>query len=575
MSSKTIIRLLLFIIPAITFAKYSHGHFINGMVDTPEELEYIQRTVYFNQESRPLSNKYYDAPGGIFRIHWLEIEDQNTDSLFLQPNRPELIDLNNNNVPDYVDTVAAFANFVYEIYINQMGYKSPYPEPEISDHYDIYLWDLGDSDDDPSLIQYDAGGLYGFTLPFGSINDGISSSQARYSYLVIDNNFSSEDSVRFRNGPRFPAYRETGSRGLLITLAHEFHHSIQAVYDTQFLGNSLLAEMTSTAMEKRVMDDSEDYFQYVEDMFEDLYDYPFSDDDPNVGYAYSIFGQFLMERFAESESQLNDKILLNTWEKINTEGYNAFQALDFTLIENENTDLSQTFCEFSDWLYHTGSRAYKKEDGQKFSNAEEIPEFQFSRFEFYSYPSAMGSIDLVPYEIASHRIVFPKPSEDETRDTLDFVFVNNNTEALISGIKLESKLTYDVNEQSGEEFLSEIGYYLNLVENSGHFCTHIYQHPGTKVFKLEYAYPNPFKLGVDNQLYFPAPLADAASQATLSIYSKDMQVIFSSQLQIGIDENLNSVVVLEELPELSSGVYVFTVDTQEERKIGKFTVVRN
>jgi hypothetical protein len=574
MGPKLAFRLLMFLLPVVVFAKYSHGHFINGMVDTPEEREYIQRTVYFNPDFRPLSNKFYDAPGGIFRIHWLEWDPTRTDSTFLMAHRPQSVDLNNNGVPDYVDTVATFANFVYDIYINHMGYKSPFPEPEISDQYDIYLWDLGDSDDNQSSIQYDPGGLYGFTLPFGNINDGIPSSQAKYSYLVIDNDFSATDSVRFQNGSSFPAYRETGSRGLLITLAHEFHHSIQAVYDTQFLGNSLLAEMTSTAMEKRILDDSEDYFQYVEDMFDDLYDYPFSDDSPTVGYAYSIFGQFLMERFSIEPEEPNDEILLNTWSKINLNGYNAYEALDVTLQE-ENTDLAETFCEFADWLYHTGSRAYKKPEGEKFSNAAEIPEFQFSNFEFYSNPSAMGSGELSPFEISSHRIVFPKPNDNETRDTLDLVFVNNDTQDLIENTDSPSFFTYDVNSASGEDFLEEINYYLNLNENSGDMCTHIYQHSGTKVFKIDFAYPNPFKLGQDNTLYFPAPGVNNNSRATLSIYTNNMSVIFSSQLDIEFDANLNAVVVLEEIPELSSGVYVFTVDTSEDRKIGKFTVIRN
>ena len=103
-------------------------------------------------------------------------------------NAVQKIDSNKNGIPDYVDSVSYYFDYVYNEYINKMGYLSPYPEDVGggSAHYDVYLIELG--------IGNYGETSYGFTeaeyeiLPRRNF--------PRYNtFILIDNNFSPTDST--------------------------------------------------------------------------------------------------------------------------------------------------------------------------------------------------------------------------------------------------------------------------------------------------------------------------------------------------------------------------------------------
>lgn len=159
--------------------------------------------------------------GGHFTIHYAT---SGADA-------PDLTDLNGNNVPDWVETIAGVFEYVYSVEVTQMGYQPP---PGTT--YNVYL---------QSLASQSA---YGFTddIYSPSLPPGTSTG----SYITIDKSFTD---------PVYGSY--TPLQSLRVTAAHEFHHAIQFGYNYYF--DPFYAEMTSTWMEDEVYDSVNQLYNYL------------------------------------------------------------------------------------------------------------------------------------------------------------------------------------------------------------------------------------------------------------------------------------------------------------------------
>jgi len=158
--------------------------------------------------------------GGHFTIHYAT---SGSDA-------PDLTDNNHNNVPDWVETVAGVFEYVYDVEVNKMAYRSPPAIP-----YHVYL---------ESLASQRA---YGFTT-----DDGIPTapSVSASSYIEIDKGYTDSIFLGF-----------TPEESLRVTAAHEFHHAIQYGYNYFF--DIFYAEMTSTWMEDEVYDSVNQLYEYL------------------------------------------------------------------------------------------------------------------------------------------------------------------------------------------------------------------------------------------------------------------------------------------------------------------------
>ena len=152
---------------------------------------------------------------------------------------PSLQDADGDGFPNYVEQVSTQAEKSYRVEVGQMGWKRPRADDGRggSNKTDIYLSQIGE-------------GFYGYaaTDP-GQTTSRFPRRRSRYTYMVIDNNFSRAE---FGAPPEGTA---------AVTIAHEFNHVLQFTYDV--LQDAWMDESTATWMENEVFPNVDDYFNYV------------------------------------------------------------------------------------------------------------------------------------------------------------------------------------------------------------------------------------------------------------------------------------------------------------------------
>ncbi len=194
-------------------------------------------------------------------LTFFSIEQQNILSKFLQrPSLPNSIvspsqyfrihftNIGNDAISYNINLLAQALDSSYSFEINYLGYPSPPSDGSEGgdEKYDIYVRNLGN--------------LYGQTT--SETNVGMS----RWtSYIEIDNDFPWYSSA---NPPKDPI------DAARVTVAHEFHHSIQMGnyapengVDPYRSADIFFYELTSTSMEEFVYDDVNDYYAYMSSYF--------------------------------------------------------------------------------------------------------------------------------------------------------------------------------------------------------------------------------------------------------------------------------------------------------------------
>jgi len=172
-----------------------------------------------------------------------------------------------------INLLAQALDSTYKFEIDYLGYPIPPPDGSAGgdEKYDIYVLDLGN--------------LYGQTA--SETNVGIS----RWtSYIEIDNDFPWYTNA---NPPKPPI------DAARVTVAHEFHHSIQFGSYAPESGGSYRSldtyfyELTSTSMEEFVFDHVDDYYDYMDTYFNNT-DLAFPRQN---GYNIAIWNIFLKDNF--------------------------------------------------------------------------------------------------------------------------------------------------------------------------------------------------------------------------------------------------------------------------------------
>ena len=353
-----------------------------------------------------------------------------------------------------------------------------------------------------------------------------------------------------------------------ITAAHEFHHAIQSMYGDAYPSTHSINEMISTSMEYRLFPDSKDYHQYVRSLFRYYLNYPFGKGDYLVGYRYAIFGRYVFQHFGDS-------LFLRMWELIGN-GVVAYKALDSSLVLN-GTSLKQEWRKFMDWIYYTGSRSI---ENKYFSDANIFPELSFYTETKFTPPSIFSGGSIESFGFVPIRCYFPKDDKFSTDDTLDILLTNLDLDAAINQILVKYDYTVICTDSKRENTVPIEGtkYYYGLINDYTEIYDKLYFDFGVKTQSIGFAYPNPYKVGSDEKLFFPAP-ADSPlfEELELYIYTTEMTTIQSykqKDAEVRID-NKNRVIILDKIPDsMKSGVYIYKIISSSGETFGKFTILR-
>lgn len=238
-------------------------------------------------------------------------------------------DFSGNGVPDYIDSAAVIFDHVWQVEIEQLGFKVP---PDANGNpvaqYPIYFTNFG---------------YYGMTWFETSLP------QNRYSsYIEIHRNFA---------GSGFYTH---GLEALKVTAAHEFNHAIQLGYRYETNNDIFFMEMTSTWLEDFVYNNVNDYLQYLPSFFNTMTDRKFNA--TNGEYANSLYLHLI-------EKEYGPQAVVAIWDKITKSP--AVKALDLFLLEN-GSSFAKSQNLYAVWLYFTGNRTQADDF---FPEAAEYPQF--------------------------------------------------------------------------------------------------------------------------------------------------------------------------------------------------------
>ncbi len=487
------------------------------------------------------------SPKGLFRIHY-DITGENA----VDPT-----DNNDNGIPDYIDSVAHYFEKAYEIEVNQIGYLPPPKDfgDGGGDEYDIYVLELGKNRGGYGYTTADREILPRFNFP-------------RYtSYIVIDNNYSPEDSSIYSDNVKRPSYFTTGIDALKITAAHELHHAIQYVYG--FIEPSVPAiyELTSSWMEYRLYPEIKDYYQYLPQLFNGLKRYPFANTDPDNGYRWSIYGQYMFKQFG-------DFAMKRMWEIIAL-GIDPYTALD-SVYKEKNTNLIEQWCKFKSWMYFTGSRAF--DDRRYFDDAKDFPEIKFYSENTYTPPTTLDTGSIYPFEIRAFRTFF-KGTGEKSADTCDLIISNADLESLKKQNKKGAyyELKFSTEDFINAIYLESINYYIGLRSELFNFCNldqDLYIYPGTSTCTVENPYPNPVKYPFETAIYLPVPKEILLyEKVELTIFNNLMETIYYDTNEVIFDNGCR-VIRFNRLEQISAGIYIYNIKHPKSNYWGKFVLQR-
>lgn len=567
------ILLLFFFIPSLIFAKgFKYDTLANDLRCQTHQIKkfdnQIQKKITFDPKTgRPINQKYISSPSGRF---WVHFDTVGTNAV-------PLVDKNNNGIPDYVDSVAYYADYVYTKEVVEFGFREPLNDSLAggSEAYDIYLHDIGDGDKKPdSTGDRDWGGNYGMTM--GESEVFIGSQVIRMSSLmVIDNNYSPQDSIRYPDGKVVQAYKVYGIDGVKITLAHEFHHAIQYSYNVNDLTSSELSEMSSVCMETLLFPEIKDYLQYVRSLFRNPSEYIFGVSTPENGYRYSIFLMMLNEKYGI-------EIVKSIWELIGN-GVKSFKAIDSALaLRNSSLDLE--WLHFLKWVFHTNYRTFSLDNQSYFRDAQLMPLFSKQTSQIFSNPSISISGNLMPYQIRLDEMIFQNEFP-YSNDTLNIMSTYLDTLSIIYQLTTKEDFTQLVclEYQNGYKRIfqnSVIPYYYNLISSQNKVATVLFENPGILTYSIANAEPNPLRLTQDDEIIFPTIETTGINQdLTLILYNSNLGEVFRKNLKVSIKKDKRVLILntneLKNTNRISSGVYIFRVENQNNSIFGKIAIINN
>jgi hypothetical protein len=162
-----------------------------------------------------------------------------------------------------------------------------------------------------------------------------------------------------------------------------------------------------------------------------------------------------------------------------------------------------------------------------------------------------------PYEIRGTRFIF-RSSGQRSDDTVDVILSNSDTEAFSKNIPKTTGYNIKIrnSEFSGSDTIGNTGLYA-LISHPEISCSFAGGYSGSETNPVDICFPNPFVLGLDDAVWYPAPPeAKLYEEAIVSIMTIDLKEIYSKELQIVAYQG-KRVIKVDNLPhDLTPGVYI-------------------
>ncbi len=474
---------------------------------------------------RPLTATSFVTPGGFFRVHY-------------DPTGP--------NAPGYdLNLLAEALDSSYKFEIDFLGYDTPpgdsvvnpnVPPEEFGgdNRYDVYIGNLGS-------------GFYGYTQFEYEVDEG---SNRFSSYMMIDNDFTN--------------YFSSGINGARVTVAHEFHHSIQGGNYIFRQEDTFFYEITSTAMEEFVFDDVNDYYAYMISYFRT----PETPLPQTSGYNTAAWNIYLRDNF-------DYDIIKRQWELMPS--VRAMFAINNSLFEYESS-FAKEFNRFGIWMYFTNYRAVP---GKYFEEAANYPLVEPTSI--IQFNQSHPPLDMTSKAAAHTFITFVVQSNN---DSLVTIISNGDVESAVSGVSNFFNFEYALfsDSSSGNRFLTEnysstfgtgnlslwsVSEILNNVvvrEDDASFSP-----PDRSTF----AFPNPFTYEKNSRISLSVDFV-VGETVDFNIYSVGMQLLYSKEEIIKILPLDQKGVVWDgfdnEGNKLASGVYIYVINKGDNIIKGKVVI---
>lgn len=457
------------------------------------------------------------SPSGFFRIHY---------------------DTSGINKPAYsVDELAQILDDVYDFEVNQLGYISP-PSDGTSggdDKYDVYIRTNTNN--------------WGVTHIENRIQN-----DTWTSYMEIDNDFSDK--------------RVTGIDAVKITCAHEFHHAIQVGSYAFRPEDTYYHEITSTSMEEFMYDDVNDYYFEISNYLDNLNNS--LSKSPQNGYDTTIWNLFLKKRFGI-------EIIKDIWILMRED--RAMNAIARAIFAKGST-FKKEFEEFSNWLYFTGSRA----QGDKyFEEASFYPELKpVNKFSFND-ANYFKEMIYQTNPVSNNFITFIDSTTTPANEITVRITNSDYSSAIVGNTSIPVTFTFNKGTEDGEKIAKDYygkvsvpsgeSYIGNEFFMNGDFTSETVDPVDNDL--AEFVFPQPYYPSKHPNLFFTTEY-NGENAAKLYIFSLTMELLYSSELPL--QENGKYPIVrwnglTEDGERLSSGVYIYVVDSNDKLTKGKFAVL--
>jgi hypothetical protein len=489
-----------------------------------------QQVVLNSILSRPSLQTSVVSPSGFFRIHYDETG-------FNRPAYNTSLTVEQN-----VAQVAAALDSSYRFEITYLGFLAPVGDNGAGgdDKYDIY-------------IQNQSAGLYGYTEPemrVGNVN--------WTSFIVIDNDYT--------------GYYSSGINGMLVTVAHEFHHGIQIGNYSIPSDNSpyrntdiFFYELTSTSMEDFVYDTVNDYYAYMASYFS----HPDKAMQNQNGYNLAIWNLFLVESISDT---VGFSLIKKQWELIPS--IPAIQAINSSLTYND-LSFPGLLNKFGIWTYYTKNRSIP---GSYFEEASNYPLIQPTANVDFIVNKKLVQINSYP---AANNFV--KFNIYNSGDTLYALVTNGNAlqnpnQTVLFEYTLysnSSEGTRQLTENYSSTFTTSNPSYWSVSEilNSILVRSDSATIPTINI-NQSLAYPNPFKYEVVSNLNIALQIK-SGTQVDFQVYTPGLKLVYSATKVVGVVNNSPNIEwdgLDNSDSKLASGVYIYVIKYGDEVIKGKVVI---
>ena len=515
-----------------SYIKCSFG-LVNEVKMNFNRFSSIQQKTISGLLSRPASDTSFVTPNGFFRVH------------FTKSDFPDYVPENIRQTLSsaqldaykriYLDSLAVALDSAYNFEVNFLGYPPPPPDNGNGgdNKYDIYITSLGSS--------------YGYT----EYEDEVNPPSGKYtSFMVIDNSFSN-----------FYTKRIDAAR---VTVAHEFHHSIQiGNYIYRYNSDAFFYELTSTSMEHFVYGSIHDYYQYLPSYFRNTQN-SFTYNYGSQEYALAIWNIYLKDKFGYD-------IIKKEWELM--PNMRAIKAIAGSL-NDYNTSFGTEFSQFGIWTYYTN---YRAKSDQYFKDASDYP--LITPVKVIQFNSSAINLSGNTEPLTNSFVTIINPAK---LDSLNIIITNSDVQRGIDSNSIAIPFEYDLaaGPATGTTMITNDYYYSFSTQqpafwlNSAILNNIVIDSGRTGIDNTDYAYPSPFNYKNNYSLFLPVQ-PNSSGYAELDIYSISMKQVYTGSKQIIIRDG-RKVLIWNALDnnnaKLASGVYIYVIKSGDNTTKGKLVI---